>query len=101
MSASIELFGIQLVWSALYVFTVQVGRAMYAKAGELGLPVGYMPFKGLLRHIEEIETLAQDCPATKVLIDHFGFCNCSDMSSEEWQRLLGLARFPQVSVSEA
>jgi hypothetical protein len=28
---------------------------MYKKAGELGLPVGHMRFKGLLLHIDEIE----------------------------------------------
>ena len=71
---------------------------MYAKAGELGLPVGYMPFKGLLRHIDEIETLAKDYPSTKVMLDHFGFCKFSDMGSEEWQRLLALAELPQVRI---
>lgn len=69
---------------------------MYAKAGELGLPVGHMPFKGLLRHIDDIETLLQQYPATTAIIDHFGFCNCSDISSEEWRRLLALAQYPQV-----
>lgn len=74
----------------------QVGRAMYAKAGQLGLPVGYMPFKGFLLHADEIEQLLVDCPGTKAVIDHFGFCKCSDLQSPEWQRLLGLAKYPQV-----
>jgi hypothetical protein len=70
---------------------------MYKKAGELGLPVGHMPFKGLLLHIDEIEQLLQLHPATKAIIDHMGFCKCDDLQSEEWQRLLGLAKYPQVS----
>ncbi len=49
------------------------------------------------RHVDEIESLIQGCPKTKVIIDHFGFCNCQDLQSEEWRRLLALARHPQVS----
>lgn len=48
------------------------GRAMYAAAGELGVPVSHMPFKGLLLHIDEIETLCVDYPQTKVCV--FGWC---------------------------
>ncbi|WIA22167.1 hypothetical protein OEZ85_004501 [Tetradesmus obliquus] len=77
---------------------LQVGQAMYKKAGELGLPVGHMPFKGLLLHIDEIEHLLQQYPATKAIIDHMGFCKCDNLQSEEWQRLLGLAKYPQVYV---
>jgi hypothetical protein len=29
---------------------------MYKKAGDLGLPVGHMPFKGLLLHIDDMST---------------------------------------------
>lgn len=75
---------------------VQVGRAMYATAGQLGLPVGHMPFKGFLRLADEIEQLLVDYPGTKAVIDHFGFCKCSNLQSPEWQRLLGLAKYPQV-----
>ena len=75
---------------------LQVGRAMYQRAGELGAPVGHMPFKGLLGHLGDIELLCSEYPATNVIIDHFGFCKCGDLQSQEWQALLGLARFPQV-----
>jgi hypothetical protein len=75
----------------------QVGRALYQRAGELGAPVGHMPFKGLLNHMGDIEQLCKDYPATKVIIDHFGFCSCGDLQSAEWQALRGLASFPQVS----
>jgi hypothetical protein len=41
-----------------HVTLLQVGQAMYKKAGELGLPVGHMPFKGLLLHIN-VEPILQ------------------------------------------
>lgn len=69
---------------------------MYARAGQLGLPVSHMPFKGFLLHADEIEQLLVDYPGTKAIIDHCGFCNCGDLQSEEWQRLLSLAKYPQV-----
>lgn len=75
---------------------LQVGQAMYVKAGELGLPVGHMPFKGFLLHVDEIEQLLQQYPGTKAIIDHCGFCQCSNLESQEWQRLLALAKYPQV-----
>lgn len=46
------------------------GRKMYQRAGALGVPVGHMPFKGLLRHIDEIEALLREYPETKAIIDH-------------------------------
>lgn len=42
------------------------GLALYRKAGELGLPVGVMCFKGFGRHVEEIEALLASSPQTKV-----------------------------------
>jgi predicted TIM-barrel fold metal-dependent hydrolase len=69
---------------------------MYQAAGDLGMPVCHMPFKGLLGHIDEIEDLATSYPRTPVIIDHFGFCKGGDTGSEEWRRLLNLARHPQV-----
>lgn len=41
------------------------GVALFRKAGELGLPVGVMCFKGFGRHVEEIETLLLSSPQTK------------------------------------
>jgi predicted TIM-barrel fold metal-dependent hydrolase len=75
-----------------------VGREMYRRAGQLGAPVGHMPFKGLLKHIDDIQILAADYPNTTVIVDHFGFCSASNPESDEWQALLSLARFPQVYV---
>lgn len=76
--------------------TKQVGREMYATAGELGLPVAHMPFKGLLPLVGDIKTLIQDHPKTTVILDHFGFAKCDDLRSEEWRELLQLAEHPQV-----
>lgn len=42
------------------------GLALYRKAGELGMPVGVMCFKGLGLHVKEIEALLQSSPETKV-----------------------------------
>lgn len=68
------------------------------RAGELGVPVGHMTFKGLLNHIEDIEALATEYPDTKVFIDHMGFCKAAEPDGKDWQALYGLARFPQVYV---
>ena len=76
-----------------------VGRAMYERAGQLGVPVSHMPFKGLLGHLKEITALADAFPQTKFIVDHFGFCKCGDLQSEEWQALLSLGReYPQAYV---
>ena len=58
------------------------------------LPVPAFFFRSL--HADEIEQLLADQPATKAIIDHCGFCSCSDLQSEEWRRLLALAKYPQV-----
>lgn len=42
------------------------GMALYQRAGELGLPVGVMCFKGFGRHVREIEALLASSPPTKV-----------------------------------
>jgi predicted TIM-barrel fold metal-dependent hydrolase len=42
--------------------------------------------------------LLQLYPGTKAIIDHMGFCKCHNLQSEEWQRLLGLAKYPQVVI---
>lgn len=86
------------LWPEGRPMTDERGRAMYARAGQLGAPVGHMPFKGLLRHIDEIEALAREFPATRVIIDHMGFCSAATPDSEEWTRLLALAALPQVYV---
>lgn len=84
------------LWPNGAKMTNETGKAMFSEAGDLGMPVGFMCFKGLLLHVDEIEELCTEFPSTKVILDHFGFCKGTE--GEAWERLLGLARFPQVYV---
>lgn len=68
------------------------------RAGELGVPVGHMTFKGLLNHINDITALCDEFPDTKVIIDHFGFCSAATPDAKDWAALYDLARYPQVYV---
>lgn len=54
------------LWPEGARMTDAIGRRLYKTAGELGIPVGHMPFKGLMLHIDDIETLCSDYPNTKV-----------------------------------
>lgn len=88
------------LWPSGQQMTNEIGKAMFAKSGELGIPVGFMCFKGLLPHLADIEQLCTQFPTTTVIIDHFGFCKppMNALESESWSRLLGLSTFPQVYV---
>lgn len=88
------------LWPSGQQMTNEIGKAMFAKSGELGIPVGFMCFKGLLPHLADIEQLCTQFPTTTVIIDHFGFCKppMNELESESWSRLLGLSTFPQVYV---
>merc|ERR550525_252052 len=65
-----------------------------------------MPFKGLSRHIVEVEALLQSSPETKVLIDHWGFFmqpatgfgDDRAVDEKSWECLLRLSSYPQVCV---
>jgi len=84
----------------------EIGAAMFTRAGELGLVVGFMPFKGLALHRKEIETLLENAPNTKVIIDHWGFFlqpalgfgDDRAVDDESWKTLLQLSSYPQVYV---
>jgi len=82
-----------------------IGHAMFKKAGELGLVVGFMAFKGLSRHIAEVEALVQAAPETQVIIDHWGFflqpatgAGERHLDEESWASVLRLASHPQVFI---
>ncbi|TQE05042.1 hypothetical protein C1H46_009334 [Malus baccata] len=62
------------LWPSGQQMTNEVGKAMFSKAGELGVPVGFMCMKGLGLHISEIEELCTEFPSTAVLLDHLAFC---------------------------
>lgn len=88
------------LWPEGEKMTNGVGKALFKRAGELGAPVGFMCFKGLMLHVEEIEELCAEFPDTRVLMDHFGFCKppTNDEEQAAWRRLLSLSRFPQMHV---
>ncbi|XP_010250629.1 PREDICTED: uncharacterized protein LOC104592823 [Nelumbo nucifera] len=88
------------LWPSGQQMTNEIGKAMFSKAGELGVPVGFMCMKGLDLHISEIEELCSDFPSTVVLLDHLGFCKppLNDDESKIFSRLLNLSRYPQVHV---
>ncbi|OWM89793.1 hypothetical protein CDL15_Pgr024541 [Punica granatum] len=62
------------LWPNNQKMTNEVGKALFAKAGELGVPVGFMCMKGLNLHISEIEQLCTEFPSTVVQLDHVAFC---------------------------
>ncbi|KAF2292942.1 hypothetical protein GH714_029993 [Hevea brasiliensis] len=88
------------LWPAGQKMTNNVGKALFCKAGELGIPVGFMCFKGLNLHIAEILELCTEFPSTVVLMDHLGFCKppSNDEESLVFSELLKLSRFPQVYI---
>ncbi|KVI05691.1 Amidohydrolase 2 [Cynara cardunculus var. scolymus] len=62
------------LWPSGQLMTNEIGKAMFWKAGELGVPVGIMCMKGLNLHISEIEKLCTEFPKTTLVLDHLGFC---------------------------
>lgn len=82
------------------------GKALFRRAGELGLVVGFMPFKGLSTRVDEIEQLLVSSPETKVIIDHWGFFlqpalgfgDDRTFDEESWRSLLRLSSYSQVHV---
>ncbi|KAK4762861.1 hypothetical protein SAY86_008629 [Trapa natans] len=88
------------LWPNDQKMTNEVGKSLFAKAGELGIPVGFMCMKGLNLHILEIEELCTEFPSTVVLLDHVAFCKppINDQEGRAFSSLLNLSRFPQVYV---
>ncbi|OAY68331.1 4-sulfomuconolactone hydrolase [Ananas comosus] len=88
------------LWPSGQKMTNEIGKAMFAKAGELGAPVGFMCTKGLNLHIEEIEELCTNYPSTPVILDHMAFCKppINDEEQKAFSTLLRLSRFPQVYI---
>ncbi|CAG7874516.1 unnamed protein product [Brassica rapa] len=85
------------LWPSGQKMTNAVGKAMFSKAGELGVPVGFMCMKGLDLHIAEIEELCTEFPNTTVLLDHAGFCKVPENgeAKDTYSQLMELSRFPQ------
>lgn len=92
-------------WPEGHGMADDVGKRLFQKAGELGLPVGVMPFKGLSQHIDDLEELLKSNEKTKVIIDHWGFflqpaTGFGERSFDEasWKSVLKLSQYPQVYV---
>lgn len=83
----------------------EVGRALYQRAGELGMVVGVMCFKGLGPFASDLEVLLKDYPRTILVIDHLGFFrqpaiggqlgDAATFDAPSWDALLRLAQFEQ------
>ncbi|KAI3733313.1 hypothetical protein L6452_12755 [Arctium lappa] len=88
------------LWPSGQQMTNEIGKAMFCKAGELGVAVGFMCMKGLNLHISEIEKLCTQYPNTAVVLDHLGFCKppTNEEEAKALSQLMGLSRFPQVYV---
>ncbi|XP_068666561.1 uncharacterized protein [Aristolochia californica] len=88
------------LWPSGQKMTNDIGKALFSKAGNLGVPVCFLCIKGLNFHISEIEELCSEFPSTIVLLDHLGFARPSlnNEDNENFSALLKLSRFPQVYV---
>lgn len=85
-----------------------VGRALYAKAGELGMPVGVMAYSGLPALLPALRALLDAHPTTRLIIDHMGFfrqpasggllSSAAENDEGAFSSLLGLAEHPGVLV---
>ncbi|GAU17754.1 hypothetical protein TSUD_171420 [Trifolium subterraneum] len=72
-----------------HLMTNEIGKAIFKRAGELNVPVGFMCMK-----------LCTEFPSTVVLLDHLAFCKppLNDEEGLVFSKLLNLSRFPQVYV---
>uniref|UniRef100_A0A7S2CKL7 Amidohydrolase-related domain-containing protein n=2 Tax=Octactis speculum TaxID=3111310 RepID=A0A7S2CKL7_9STRA len=87
------------LWPEGETMSNKVGSSMFKKAGNLGMPVGIMCFKGLDPHLADIEALLSEHPKTKCIIDHMGFMYQDDtVLDSSWEKLHKLAKYPQVYV---
>ncbi|KAL6983963.1 hypothetical protein U1Q18_017336 [Sarracenia purpurea var. burkii] len=88
------------LWPSGQQMTNENGKAMFAKAGELGVPVAFMCMKGLNLHLSEIVQLCIEFPSTVVMLDHVAFCKPPRTEEErlDFAELLKLSRFPQVHI---
>jgi predicted TIM-barrel fold metal-dependent hydrolase len=74
------------------------GKAIYQKAGELGVPVGFMVSP---KYFGQIDDLLNEFPETAAIIDHFGGCKVADGapgSNPDFDALIALAKHPQLRI---
>lgn len=85
------------LWREGELMNGDVGQALYKRAGELGITVGFLISP---QNFEEVETLAAVYPETNAIVDHFGHCVPSPESAvvPEFERLIAMARYPKLHV---
>ncbi|CAN6472497.1 unnamed protein product [Victoria cruziana] len=88
------------LWPSNQKMTNEVGKTLFRKGGELGVPVGIMCYKGLHLHLSEIEELCTEFPSTAVILDHMGFCKppTNEIERDTFAGLLRLSKFPRVYI---
>ena len=81
------------------IMACESGEKLYKQAGELNMPVGFMCFKGLNQHYNDIQKLINLYPQTQIIIDHWGFIYQDGKYIEEsWNQLLSLASYSNVYI---
>lgn len=71
----------------------ETARSLFARAGELGMPVGLMAFGGFAEALPAVRSLLAASATTKLIIDHFGFCRqAGARQRQSVDALLELAR---------
>ncbi len=76
-------------------FDSDLGHELFAAAGELGMPVGFLISP---EHFPAVDALCAASPGAVAVIDHFGHCRPTEGSNAEFDALLSLARHPQLHV---
>ena len=74
------------------------GKGIYEKAGELGVPVGFMVSP---KYFDQVDDLLSEFPETPAIIDHFGGCKVADGapgSNVDFDALMALAKHPQLRI---
>ena len=74
------------------------GKAIYEKAGELGVPVGFMVSP---KYFDQVDDMLGEFPETPAIIDHFGGCKVADGepgSNAGFDALIALAKHPQLRI---
>ena len=76
----------------------KLGKVLFAHAGELGMPIGFMCFKGITTEIiDALSNLMKESPKTVIIIDHMGFFRQAGVVKEElFQNLLNLSKISLV-----
>ncbi|MCZ6538864.1 MAG: amidohydrolase family protein [Chloroflexi bacterium] len=85
------------LWRAGETMAGDVGRALYSRAGELSIAVGFLVSP---ENYDEIDALAGEFPNTAAIVDHFGHCVPSIEGFEvpEFERLISMSRHPNLHV---